>query len=121
MPNKIATHNGYLLIDGLPEDYWCFHITKHNEIEAYREDGGGGTKGIGWFFTLPPGNYSIVGRGLELWESQWKQIVGEHNGLFEYPDFERNELCLLRTATESGLSLIKSLGMENPLILKIES
>lgn len=45
-------------------------------------------------------------------EEDWKGVVDDPNILLEYPDYTRSGLCLLCTATESGLSLQKANGMD---------
>lgn len=72
---------------------------------------------------LPSGVWQILGRGSELTEEQWKQgslnwieIVDEVG----YRDYTRYEdFRYFKTATESGLSLLKSknLNPDNALIL----
>lgn len=70
-----------------------------------------------------PDDWDIIGRVSELTEEQWKGIVeswpsvsGDGTMVYQrYPD----EIPKCRTATESGLSLIESLGYrpETTLIL----
>lgn len=76
---------------------------------------------------LPPGSYTIVGLSSKLSEDEWGDIIPEITAdgtQFYYPDFGGRQTMmavdLKRTATESGLSLLKSKGMkwETTLILK---
>lgn len=74
--------------------------------------------------TLPEGNYSIVGMPLQLTEEQWKGIVEtfwnpillEHGKFIDYSHKTTKIYTrfdpLFDKATESGLSLIKSIGKE---------
>lgn len=59
-----------------------------------------------------PGNYRILFTRDTQTEEGWKGVVGEHNGLYEYPDYNNNGLCTLRTATQSGHSLLQSKNID---------
>jgi hypothetical protein len=83
--------------------------------------------------TLPPGQWSLLGKASELTEEQWRGIVDRDkrktsNGLIEmeisgFKDYERfggsSIFRVKSTAIESGLSLLKShnLAPETTLIL----
>ena len=85
---------------------------------------------------LPPGSWQILGRGKELTEEQWKEIVPRIDGDlawipsyndpdsgghgFCYDDYEsEDEHTVYYTATESGLSLLKykNVPIDNVIIL----
>lgn len=59
---------------------------------------------------LPEGHaYTLIGKADSLTEDQWKQIVGVwSSGIYNY----ENPPVKVETAKESGLSLLKSQGME---------
>lgn len=61
---------------------------------------------------LPKGEYKFIGTWPGLTEEECAELVEEHNGLFEYPDYERSRLCLLKSATESFQSLLTSKAIE---------
>jgi len=75
---------------------------------------------------LPPGSWSILGKGNEITEEQWKTIVGiewfedddEYFYIYE-PDGKVRSNLFYDTAIESGLSLLKSksLNPESIIIL----
>lgn len=83
------------------------------------------------YISLPPGSYSILGRPEEITEVQWRGIVERDNrktsnGLIEmevsgFKDYERfggSSLFQVKsTATESGLSLLKSKGLQDKSII----
>ncbi len=65
---------------------------------------------------LPPGQWQILSRASELTEEQWKGIVGwfELAGKVGYRDYSHDDPRFpFANATESGLSLLKSKGL-NP-------
>lgn len=72
------------------------------------------------FISLQEGRYSILGRPEDLTEEQWKGIVerlntfvGDNSQHIDvYVDYYKDYEC--QTATESGLSLLKSKGL-NPV------
>lgn len=78
---------------------------------------------------LPAGQWEILGKGDSLTEEQWvwvaTQVVGwssviYHNHTASGRDYRDIVEAAFSTATESGLSLLKSKGLkpENTLILK---
>lgn len=124
--NKIQSHNGYLFVE-VPEDAKGFIVTHlmGDPDLVYPSAYGGYT----YVTRLPPGNYTLVGRGRELSEEQWKPIV-EKIYVFNirkneweavsYMDYKNSLSWDIKTKKESGLSLIESLNMSNPIILKNE-
>ena len=76
--------------------------------------------------TLPEGNYTIIGKASEISEEQWEEIVaidelevvgiGGYSGFVNYED----KNTFFSTATESGLSLIKSMNLIPPTTLIIK-
>ncbi len=70
---------------------------------------------------LPPGRWQLIGKGGELSEEQWKGIVETEyiEDIGHFPiDYETEESDC-SSYTESGLSLLRSHGMnENTIILK---
>lgn len=71
---------------------------------------------------LPPGSYSILARGREVTDSQWQDLLEEEMNL----DIHDNEWWRnyeddykpFRSATESGLSWLRSQGInENDLLI----
>lgn len=126
---QIQLPSGCYLLLTVPENYWAFHF-EGDWVHAYPVDGGGGTKPIGWHTQVPnPGQWSIIGKGSELKEDDWKGIVPEVSGwsrIIYYNhtasgrDYRDIVDTAFDTATNSGLSLISSHNMkpETTLILK---
>jgi hypothetical protein len=75
----------------------------------------------GDWIELPPGNWQLIGKGDALTEEQWKGIVETEyiEDIGHFPiDYETEESDC-SSYTESGLSLLRSHGMnENTIILK---
>lgn len=75
-------------------------------------------------YNLPPGSWRIVGRAKELNEEQWgifvKHDLGPMTNKIAGYDYANEVFGGCTTATESGMSLLRSLGIDpetNPLIL----
>lgn len=74
----------------------------------------------GFLEYLPEGHWKIQGLGDKLTEDQWREVVGtgyEDFRTIKWRDFETNEP--VSTPTKSGLSLLRSKGLQaqNTLIL----
>lgn len=75
---------------------------------------------------LPPGSYSILGRGRDLTEEQWRGLVenlfGKHYKDYTLPDDHKGYggpfVC--HTATASGLSWFKANGIDENYLLIIK-
>lgn len=68
---------------------------------------------------LPPGPWRTVGRAKELTEGQWRGVVPVLPSGIRWANYEHPERLLL-SATESGMSLLRSHGIDpesNPIIL----
>lgn len=115
----------------LTDNYFAIEVAKHI-FKIVWEKGNEGR--VLWMISTFPGinnqrritlpndrSYSIIGKGDELKEKDWRKIVKkneEYNGIWIYYDYVAGRA--LHTATESGLSLLKSKGL-NPstsLIIK---
>jgi len=109
----------------VPEGFWCYHINKRGDIEAYPEDGGGGTKSIAWLFykfNMPEGDWQFAfASPLSPTEEEAAKYVGwaptdpklyreykKDDADSDYYDFT------FRTANESLHSRIKSEGFPHP-------
>lgn len=111
------TQHDNILIVPVPEGSGCEQIKKDGTLLVYSNAGQGHT-----FIDLPLGLWRIVGRAKELAEEQWHKIIGGQLKQMPYPDFEL-VFNWFDTATESGMSLLRSHGIDpetNPLILKRE-
>lgn len=127
--NRIAEHGDYLLVQ-VPEDAHSFEVYENNVIGGYciMYLRGNPDYACEYSPNLPPGNYSIVGKGNELKWSDWVGIVEKENDESEslncwwYKDYEKNEI-MTKNAVKSGLSLIRSKGLspEITLIIKKEN
>lgn len=120
-------HRGYLLVDDLPRDAKDFVIDGELFFKAHFF----GLNSISRMVKLPPGQWEIIGKGNEITEEVWAQILVKEDLYWEmsyrrYPE-PGQELAfqehIADTATESGHSLIKSHGMkpETTLILKLKT
>lgn len=106
-----------LAVTELPEDTSSYMIISSGKENALFYDV---VETMRFYTLLPTGQWSILGWSDELTEEQMEDICGEHNGLFEWPDFEFNSLCTL-SLTQSFSSLLRSQGITNrALILKSE-
>lgn len=104
------------------KDWYITNIHADNDLVCPSKYGG-----VHWIGMLPPGSYSILGKGNEITEDQWKGVVDKDertvtNGTRDtlisgFKDYERHGgssiFMVKRTATESGISLLKSKGL-NP-------
>lgn len=118
---QIHTENGHLFIE-VPEGFFGYSIIDTT-------NGGKALKitdrvGDCVYRPLPPGSYTLVGLGSELTEEQWKEIIEDtwESGDFigwSFRDYS-DKHSTFDTATESGLSLLKSksLSPNTTVILK---
>lgn len=77
------------------------------------------------------GNWKILGRGNDLTEEQWKGIVaqfvykspfGGDGGETKYNDYTCDRVdALFKTATESGLSLLKAHNLEPDVLILVNN
>lgn len=74
--------------------------------------------GTEWVY-LPKGSWAILGMSDKLTEEEWKKVVIRWDS-GKYNDYERH-LARVDTATESGLSLLKSKGIEVPHLILINN
>lgn len=100
-------YNGYLFVE-CPEgaksiEIWNNQLSIDMEIQATY---------------LPPGSYTLIGRASQLTEEEWGNICEGSNENFGYKDYSGNQASHFYS-TESGLSLIKHLGLKDPVIIKI--
>lgn len=135
-------------IVNLPKNHLAVKVSKsYNEFFIHTQPDG--IQGISFFLSnnrglhdiiLPPGQYEIVGKGDQLTEEQWKGIVevvdydippsagNDFRGDWRsaYRDYVSlvetgcSEYPFVKTAIESGLSLLSSLSLkpEQSLIIK---
>lgn len=114
------TQHDNILIVPVPEDARGFriHIEKVDWLFFWTKTGWDDIDSQ----QLPPGTWRIVGRFKELTEDDWHKIIGGQLKQMPYPDFEL-VFNWFDTATESGMSLLRSKGIDpesNPIILKKE-
>ena len=120
-----------LLLVEVPEGFWAFHINNRGDIEAYPEDGGGGTKPIAWHFykhDMPDGDWQFAfadpihpaEQEAEKWVFQSKirkfkdYTHVDKEGLDEFGLFNALLEMSKKTATDSLHSRIRSEGFQHP-------
>lgn len=111
--------NCYLLLD-VPDDYqtgkcygnqFNYWTEKHPYNDCYPT-----------LVLLPKGNYELIGLAKDVSESQAKDIIDSVNdeGLTKYFNYLKGYYYhSLFSSTESLSSLVQSLGLNNPIILKL--
>lgn len=104
----------YLLLD-VPEDAMDFCLC-NNVLEVFFVD----EEKFSSILHLPKGNYELIGLAKEVSDEGAADIVDQsiHTGLFMHHNGLDNIFCY-KTATESLSSLVQSLGLNNPIILKL--
>ena len=117
--NQIVQHGNLLLID-VPEGAILDDEVSNGQVRyRYRDEKGLMHYTSTGFPLFPPGQWSIVGIASSLTEDMWKGILPQVRGGFAghlagYKDYNDNGLSMdkapLKTATESGLSLLASHG-----------
>lgn len=69
----------------------------------------------------PPGSYSILGRGMDLKEEQWRRLVEYSKGSTDsWKDYEHPSFVHWRS-TASGLSWLKANGIDENYLLIIKN
>ncbi len=108
----------YLLVDGIPAGKELMLTYVYGDPDLLYKDGEGG---VVFVKTLPLAEWQLIGKGGEISEEQWKGIVETEyiEDIGHFPiDYETEESDC-SSYTESGLSLLRSHGMnENTIILK---
>lgn len=133
---KQVSHRGYLLVGGFPEgskDFGICMIKNGRTIISWHEPVNEVGRGMDFSYEVKSFNglWEIIGKGNEITEEVWAQILVKEDLYWEmsyrrYPE-PGQELAfqehIADTATESGHSLIKSHGMkpETTLILKLKT
>lgn len=123
------TQHENILILPVPEDSWNYHFISMGVTGIGIKCFHSFDKGKVRVFSAPiaPGDWRIVGRAKELTEEQWRGVMpvfecyeSYKKGFKNYSKFS-HEYDLFATATESGMSLLRSYNIDpetNPLILK---
>jgi hypothetical protein len=121
-PNtEIILVSGKYLLLPVPEESFNHNVDSCDGKQCLIYDVGGFLDMILKGIDIPPGNWQLIGKGDALTEEQWKGIVETEyiEDIGHFPiDYETEESDC-SSYTESGLSLLRSHGMnENTIILK---